>query len=77
MMDDAANLRQEIKLSDYEPDFEEISSKNEEPLQKYLPDQEIQNDMGSKELGTLTWTWTPLSRDSLYEANDALVRNVI
>ncbi len=28
----------------------------------------------NSELGTLSWTWTPLSRDVLYEANAAMVR---
>lgn len=58
---------------DYEPEFEEYSvAAVDRPSEKHIHEEQMSYGANG-ELGTLTWTWTPLSRDALLEANDALV----
>ena len=67
-MESGGTIEHGIKSSEYENDFEEYPAVG---VHKYNQDKVNQDE--SKELGTLSWTWTPLSRDALFEANDALV----
>jgi hypothetical protein len=66
----------ESKEYEYEPEFEDISAVStslvDSPHNDCVTDVQ-KNQEENAELGTLTWTWTPLSRDSLREANVALV----